>query len=164
MDDVIIALKNLVHQHSTIFIIEPHLRKMFEAWGFEDVQVLKILPPRGRDETTHCGEHQHDGNECAQQKCHEVLEFLRPALIPYLNPALIECDTFKHPAITDKYGSHRLLEPFYRRIKSVTLDYGQNSKHGLAGADGFGGGLGRATRQDTTPIQHLECKASNSTA
>ena len=168
IDEVIIALKNWVHHHSEIFIIEPHLKTMFEAWGFEDVQVLKILPPKCFDESTHCGTHpdahQHLGNECAQQKCNEVLEFLRPALIPRLDPQLIECDVFKHPAITDKYGSHRLLEPFYHRIKKVTLDYGKNSKHGLAGADGFDGGLGRATKQDTTPNQYLECKASNSTA
>jgi len=68
----------------------------------------------------------HSTTHCAQKTVNELVRFLRPALVPYLNSSIIikQCSTTPNEVMDNeqvKYGKHYLKPPYYRTLSTVNL-------------------------------------------
>ena len=80
-------------------------------------EIMKQLPTKA------CFKN-HSKIHCAQKKVCEVANFLKPALVPFLQSSLIfkqcsKCDLFDSEQV--KFGRHHLKPPLYQSLTSVDL-------------------------------------------
>ena len=179
MDELEMTLKHVVHMHSDVFVVNPHIHKMLCEWGYCDVVHLKIAPTTIMDKCADnfCGNfHDHSCRSCAQRTCHEILNYLRPVLVPKLDTSVFKYESSNTLIVHEilppvepeplKYGVHQLVEPLYNTLEKLTLDNGgiKNCKLSMAGEDEYDGGLGWSEMQARCLVNSSECEASNQAA
>src|SRR3977135_1807684 len=151
----------IVSRDSQIFVVDKAMKMYLQrCWNYKKVEMLLIAPTSTMHShpDTVCGKHDpHTLGHCAQRKCHEILTFIMPVLIPFLDTSTFkfEDDARRIPekALGPIYGPRRLEEPLYHQLQKLTLtcDGIKNcelSVEGRAGEGGWNGGLGWATGQD----------------
>src|SRR3977135_1079416 len=151
-------VNGVVSKASQIFVVDKALKRHLQrCWDYKKVELLLIAPTSTMHShpDTVCA--RHDANTlsyCAQRKCHEILTFIMPVLIPFLDTSTFkfEDDAKRIPekALGPIYGPRRLEEPLYNQLHKLTLscDGIKNCELSVAGRAGDDGGLGWATDQD----------------
>ena len=144
----------IVSPYSSIFVVDKSLIQFLKkSWGFEEVEMLHIAPTNTLHQhpSTACTRHDPASlGECAQRKCHEIMSFLKPVLIPYLDTKVFTFEKGSwvgRPPEEHKYGVYRLEEPLYHQLERLTLTaHGvKNCEFGMERSDEAKGGLGWAT-------------------
>jgi len=119
-DEFLKQLKSRVGPMCDIFVLSPSIAKYFENVGYTNVEVLKIIPKNLPTAPITCHMHSLSSKHCTQRTLAEVVTYLRPAFVPYLETSIIKSPVQYHDEAA-KYGEHSLSPPFYRSIKTVDL-------------------------------------------
>ena len=115
----------ILSTNNTIFVIDKVLEAWLEKRGFNDVQRLYCVPMKCINEMPNstCRQFCHDVGftYCAQRKCFEIMNHLRPVLQPSLKP-----NSFKYVYSIEKADSSSLKPGTRAYISSVAYQFENN--------------------------------------
>src|SRR5438477_2999324 len=176
MESLILAT---INQNATIFMRNTHLIHMLNNFGYRDVQILRYEPSNQLLSTVEafCNHsHDHHTKSCAQRASHHMYHYLKPMLLPYLytNTFKLEFYNGSLPVlIIPPQLQQSLYKPnttpasviaLHREFGSLQLHESTHSELGVAGADGYDGGLGLAQATAANSSQYQVGETSNQAA
>src|SRR5271167_348502 len=140
-DDMFHYIKyNFVDVNNPILVVDKALKRHLHKYGYNDVAMLSCAPVNTLNATPEmtCKKYGHltTFEHCAQRKCHELYEHLRPKLQPYYNPNAFEYKNGKFNDISPL--SHHLnhivndLDEYkYAELISIIQNGSGSGKRGL---------------------------------
>src|SRR5271156_2668365 len=111
-----IIVHNFLDAHNPIFVVDKALKNLLHKQGFTNVTMLSCAPLHTLNAAPAmtCKKYGHltTFEHCAQRKCHELYEHLRPKLQPYYNPNAFEY----------KNGKFNDISPLSHHINHIVND------------------------------------------
>ena len=132
---------NFVDLNNPILVVDKALKRHLHKYGFNDVGMLSCAPVNtlnAAPEMT-CKKYGHltTFEHCAQRKCHELYEHLRPRLQPYYNPNAFKYEKGKFVDISPlnhqlNYIQTELYnDDGYQQVIKIIEDGSGSGKRGL---------------------------------
>lgn len=121
-----IKVRKYISILSDLYVVNLHTRRWLVSIGYESSNIMIIPQILRWSQLKSCPEmrcdaHKENKYDCAQERCAEILNYLRPAMVPYLNLDLIK--KCKKPTSDLMLYNEQLTlqEPDFQKLCDVDL-------------------------------------------